>query len=128
MSSSKARRSSRASILSISLLCLIPSKFLSTRPPDPGSNCPSIKLDGSYLPSFRVLAAKVLASNSESISLLVLFSYFIRTQVCYDFTELFEGGFEVVDNFLGEDIEISNITPGPLTSSGLGSKTVPDIL
>jgi hypothetical protein len=26
---------------------------------------------------------------------------------------LFEGGFEVIDDFLGEDIKISNITPGP---------------
>ena len=28
---------------------------------------------------------------------------------------LLEGGFEVLDNFLGEDIEISNITLDPLT-------------
>jgi len=28
---------------------------------------------------------------------------------------LFEGGFEVVDDFLGEDVKISNITPDPLT-------------
>ena len=33
------------------------------------------------------------------------------TQVRSDFTESFEGGFEVVDDFLGEDVEISNITP-----------------
>jgi len=30
---------------------------------------------------------------------------------------LFEGGFEVVDDFLGEDIGISNITPDPLLFS-----------
>ncbi len=28
-----------------------------------------------------------------------------------DFVELFESGFEVGDDFLGEDVEISNITP-----------------
>jgi hypothetical protein len=27
---------------------------------------------------------------------------------------LFKGGFEVVDDFLGEDVEISNITPETL--------------
>jgi len=26
---------------------------------------------------------------------------------------LFEGGFEVIDDFLGEDVEISNIPPDP---------------
>jgi hypothetical protein len=25
------------------------------------------------------------------------------------------GGFEVIDDFLGEDVEISNITPAPLS-------------
>jgi hypothetical protein len=29
--------------------------------------------------------------------------------------ELFEGGFEVFGDFLGEDVKISNITPAPLT-------------
>ncbi len=46
-------------------------------------------------------------------NLLCIFSV---PEVIYDFTELFEGGFGVVDDFLGEDVEISNITPDPLTS------------
>ena len=40
---------------------------------------------------------------------LLRFSIFCP-QVCGDFVELFEGGFELVDNFLGEDVKISNIT------------------
>ena len=33
------------------------------------------------------------------------------TQVRSDLAESFEGGFEVIDDFLGEDVGISNITP-----------------
>jgi len=38
-----------------------------------------------------------------SFSFLLLPFYFL----------LFEGGFEVIDDFLGEDVEISNIPPDP---------------
>jgi len=31
------------------------------------------------------------------------------TQICGDFAELFEGGFEVVNDFLGENVRIREI-------------------
>jgi len=37
------------------------------------------------------------------------------TKIPGDFAELFEGGFEVLDDFLSENVEISNITPDPVT-------------
>jgi hypothetical protein len=49
---------------------------------------------------------------ASKISISFRFDSF-PTQVAGDFTELFEGGFEVFDDFLGEDVEISNITPDP---------------
>jgi len=37
------------------------------------------------------------------------------TKIPGDFPELFDSGFDVFHNFLGENVEISNITPDPVT-------------
>jgi len=43
------------------------------------------------------------------LRLLGLSRYFIVSQVVHDFAELFEGGFEVFDDFLGENVGIGKI-------------------
>ena len=60
-----------------------------------------------------------LANNSHKVRLplsevprfplLVFYSYPTRTQVTGDLAELFEGSFEALDDFLGENVRIGKI-------------------
>jgi len=51
----------------------------------------------------------VIVSVPDHVPSAFLRLSFLPTQIRRDFTELFEGGFEVVDDFLGENVGIGKI-------------------